>query len=721
MNALLQVRRTVWVTAVALVLVPVAGVLPAHADDAPPPVEIVGPVIGVPAIAGTPRVGEVLTADPGAWDPTLVLSYQWSRDGVALPGATGSSYLVVPADAGASLTVTVTGASEGVEPTSATSDPTAPVALGLLTAPVPTIAGTARVGVTLTARPGTWAPAATVTYQWYRSGTAISGATKPTYTLAAADLGKRLTVAVTGSSVGYATATTTSAATAAVASGTLTTVVPTISGTAAVGRTLTARPGTWAPSATFSYQWYRSGTAISGATKSTYVLVAADLGKTVTVKVTGSRSGYATVTKSSAATAKVISGTLTAPTPVISTPRVGAKTTVTLGTWTAGTARTYRWYVAGKAVAGSRGTASTLTPTAAERGKSITVKVTGTKAGYTTVAKTAAKKTIGYGTFTTAPTPKITGTAKVGSTLTAVRGSWAPAPTSWTYQWKANGTAIAGATRSTFTPTSAQRGKTITVTVTAKRTGYASKAMTSATTAAVVQAFAAAPTPKITGTVRVGSTLTATVGTWSPAPTLSYQWKANGTAIAGATGRTFTLTSAQQGKTITVTVTGKAAYRVTTSRTSSATAKVTWPPLTATQTKALADAKTYLSIFWFSRKGLIDQLVYDGYTTKDATTVVDRTGTSWNAEAAGSAKSYLDYMPFSRAGLVDQLVYDGFTASQAEYGVAHSGANWLEQAWRCAEWYLDYYYLTWDEMVGQLIYEGFTSAQAAYGATMAGL
>ena len=82
--------------------------------------------------------------------------------------------------------------------------------------------------------------------------------------------------------------------------------------------------------------------------------------------------------------------------------------------------------------------------------------------------------------------PTITGTAKVGSTLTASRGTWNPTDATLAYQWKADGVAIAGATSTTLKPPLAQVGKRITVQVTASRRGYASVAALSAATAAVL-------------------------------------------------------------------------------------------------------------------------------------------------------------------------------------------------------------------------------------------
>ncbi|THG35808.1 serine protease [Glaciibacter flavus] len=67
------------------------------------------------------------------------------------------------------------------------------------------------------------------------------------------------------------------------------TAPPTISGTPAVGSTLTASPGTWdTDGLTFAYQWQRGGVDIAGATSATYVVTKADQGASLTVVVTAS-------------------------------------------------------------------------------------------------------------------------------------------------------------------------------------------------------------------------------------------------------------------------------------------------------------------------------------------------------------------------------------------------------------------------------------------------
>lgn len=90
--------------------------------------------------------------------------------------------------------------------------------------------------------------------------------------------------------------------------------------------------------------------------------------------------------------------------------------------------------------------------------------------------------------------------------------------------------------------------------------------------------------------------------------------------------------------------------------------------LTSGQANAVAKARSYLSVMAFSRTGLISQLKYNGFSTKNATFAVDYITVSWRNQAYKKAKSYLNTMPFSLSGLIDQLEYNGFTHAQAVYG-----------------------------------------------------
>ncbi|WP_353713577.1 hypothetical protein [Arthrobacter sp. K5] len=172
-------------------------------------------------------------------------------DAFTIPSVPGIEYLkdgnVIPAGtypATGTVTVTARAAVDFVLSTGAPSTWSATFR-GSLSGATPTITGTAKVGYMLTAIPGTWNPAAVAFgYQWYRAGVAIDGAAATTYSPNASDVTKTLTVRVTGSKAGYASITQTSAATTPVASGSLAGAVPKITGTAKVGYTLTASPGT---------------------------------------------------------------------------------------------------------------------------------------------------------------------------------------------------------------------------------------------------------------------------------------------------------------------------------------------------------------------------------------------------------------------------------------------------------------------------------------------
>ncbi|HZO96335.1 MAG TPA: hypothetical protein VFB42_03090 [Gaiellaceae bacterium] len=189
----------------------------------------------------------------------------------------------------------------------------------------PTVSGSADVGATVTANPGTWTGSAPITfqYQWMvcdGNGNAchnIAGATAQTYKIASGDAGNTLRVHVIASNAdGSSTAT--SAATPKVGgaasnpSAPANSSPPTVSGDATVGSTLTANPGTWtgASPISFKYQWLvcdGTGNAchnIGGATSQTYKVASGDSGNTLRVSVTASNSSGSS-SSVSAATAKV--------------------------------------------------------------------------------------------------------------------------------------------------------------------------------------------------------------------------------------------------------------------------------------------------------------------------------------------------------------------------------------------------------------------------------
>ncbi|MET7869374.1 hypothetical protein [Streptomyces cyaneofuscatus] len=263
--------------------------------------------------------------------------------------------------------------------------------------------------------------------------------------------------------------------------------------------------------------------------------------------------------------------------PVIGGPaKVGAKLTAGTGSWSAApSSYAYQWKADGTAIAGATG--ATYTVPAKLLAKKITVTVTARRSGHPDGQSTSAAVTVAKGDAPKASAkPVIAGKVKVGAKLTAGKGTWAPKPTAYTYQWKANGTAIAGATGATYTVPAKLLGKTVTVTVTAALTGHSSGSATSAAAkVAKGDAPKASAKPVISGKAKVGAKLTAGAGKWSLKPTsYSYQWYANGKAIAKATGSKLTLKAAQRGKKITVKVTAHRTGHTSGASTSTATKAV---------------------------------------------------------------------------------------------------------------------------------------------------
>jgi hypothetical protein len=333
--------------------------------------------------------------------------------------------------------------------------------------------------------------------------------------------------------------------------------LPVISGRAETGATLTAGTGQWsATPSEFSYQWAANGTPIAGATTPSVTVTPAVLGKTLTVTVKATSSSKS-ATATSAPTAAVTTGPILNRTPptITGVARVGEQLTATPGTWSANApAFTYRWVVDGATIAGA--TATTYTPTSSMVGKKIWVVVTASQAGYQNgsaeSAKTAAVEDLPALAVVTAPT--ITGTPRVGSAMSVSTGTWSPSATSYLYQWLAGGSPVAGATSNTFTPTAAEVGKTLSVVVTARRSGYPDGSTQAGPTAPVAAApIVVSEGPSVSGKARLGSTLTADPGSYAPDDvTVGYQWLRSGTLVPGATGATYSLTTADLGAKISV-------------------------------------------------------------------------------------------------------------------------------------------------------------------------
>ena len=185
--------------------------------------------------------------------------------------------------------------------------------------------------------------------------------------------------------------------------------------------------------------------------------------------------------------------------------------------------------------------------------------------------------------------PTISGTARVGETLTADTSNIADAEgldnAIFAYQWQADGSDIANATASTYTLVDEDAGKAISVTVSFTDDRGNAESLTSAATGAV-EAKPNTPAtgqPIISGTAQVGETLTADISGIADDDGLdnvsfSYQWHADGADIADAGGSTYVLVDGDEGKVITVTVSFTYDADNAESLTSAATDAVAVPP-----------------------------------------------------------------------------------------------------------------------------------------------
>ena len=268
------------------------------------------PATGLPTITGTAQVGETLTADiTGISDDdgldNAAFAYQWLADDAEIDSATASSYTLVAADAGKAIKVRVSFTDDAGNDEQLTSAGTGAVAAAppppnTPATGLPTITGTAQVGETLTADTTGISDAdglgnAAFAYQWLADDAEIDSATASSYTLVAADAGKAINVRVSFTDDAGNDEQLTSAGTGAVAAAppppnTPATGLPTITGTAQVGETLTADTTSISDddgldNAAFAYQWLADDAEIDSATASSYTLVAADAGKAINVRV----------------------------------------------------------------------------------------------------------------------------------------------------------------------------------------------------------------------------------------------------------------------------------------------------------------------------------------------------------------------------------------------------------------------------------------------------
>ena len=351
-------------------------------SDAPPL-----PVPATVAVTGVPRVDTYLALDRTGWPAGADLRTEWLADGESYDSF--DRIWVAPELRGQLLELVVSATLPGFRGVVRRSAPIGPVT-NPVTGTVQIQSSPLRVGRPVTSAVSTLPVDAQRAYQWYVDGSPVSGATATSYTPSADDVGGGITLRVTASRAGRDTgvlmSNTLGPVTAALQPG-----APTVTGTPAVGSRLTADPGTWPAGTSLTYRWLRGGVAITNATTASYTPRAADLGSEIAVEVRGARNGERATATSPSVT--IAAGTLTAANPTVAgRPKVGRQLTAQTAGWSSGTDFTYQWLGDGTAI--RRATAPTLRLTKSHRGKRISVRVTGTKPGYTPVTRTSARTAV---------------------------------------------------------------------------------------------------------------------------------------------------------------------------------------------------------------------------------------------------------------------------------------------------------------------------------------
>jgi hypothetical protein len=341
-------------------------------------------------------------------------------------------------------------------------------------------------------------------------------------------------------------------------------------GTVAVGSTLTnSTPLNWDVSGvktSYSWEYYSGGwKKIPGATKNTYKVAEAYYGLTIAAIITGTKSGYApSVNEVSLGT--VGKGNLTVTT-AGSIKKSGAKWVATAPVMAQGaTTKNYQWsyYDETTDIVWNLGSGPTLTsiPVSETGGHTPQVEVVHKRTGYNdTLTSTWGSYLAGLSVTTAGSIQLPDGDVRVGHALNATPGIFALPATSRSYQWfEGTGskfTAIAGATTSSFTPTPAQLGKTVRVTVTGYRTGLKPASFTASTATTVQRGTAPAlvSSPGITGTPIVGNQLVGHVGSWvGTGYTYTYAWLRGSGTTPIATTSTYTPIGLDAGQTLTLRV-----------------------------------------------------------------------------------------------------------------------------------------------------------------------
>jgi fibronectin type 3 domain-containing protein len=538
------------------------------------------------------------------------------------------------------------------------------------------------------------------------------------------------------------------------------TALPTISGTAAAGQTLTADPGQWSGTApiTYTFQWRscdQSGNncaSIAGATSQTYLVGQADVGTTLRVVVTGTNT-YGSASATSAQTAVVIDPGPLAPVntslPTISgTPQAGETLTADPGQWsgTQPISFAYQWdscdQTGSNCVNILGATSQTYTLTLLDVDTTVRVEVTGSNTAGSSTAISNQTAVISapapIAPSNTSP-PTISGNAVVGQTLSGDNGTWSGTqPISYSDQWRRcdqsgnNCADISGATAQTYTLVSADLGMTIRFAVTASNTGGSTTA-SSNQTAIVVDSSPPSPPTNLAGNAigpnRVDLSWTASNDNIGVAGYTIYR---NGSVLAtvSAPTTTYSDTTVSPSTTYTYTVDAFDAAQNHSAQSSPVSVTTpaagdTQPPTVPTGLAATVISPSRVDLTW---NASTDNVGVAGYTVYRNGAVLANVGSTSFSDLSTTANSTYSYRvdAFDAAGnhsaqssavnvtMPGSIFSDDFETGNLSKWTASSGMTVQQQVTYAGSWAARatssgspaYAYKTFSTGVSELYYDG---------------
>ena len=252
----------------------------------------------LPRIQGYSKIGSTLTATLGGWSPTPgTVKFEWFRGDRATKIGAGKSLYINSGLVGTLIYLKATVSRSGFDTTIRWSRPTSHIPEGVFSSTSkPQVSGSAIIGALLRAKMPKDKEPTTVSFEWFEDSEPLNYA-GPDLLLTGSELGKRISVRVTVSKKGFVSYSRFSDETSPVAFPKLPKFSkPEIrlqSGKRYIpGTVLVVRTGDWTAGTRFTYRWIRSGVSIPEATNSTYSITDQDIGKKISLELTGELAGY---------------------------------------------------------------------------------------------------------------------------------------------------------------------------------------------------------------------------------------------------------------------------------------------------------------------------------------------------------------------------------------------------------------------------------------------